>query len=429
MEVALLVLSLGIASGQPGRQQAGGHPAGPVIPAISGTVVDAITGKPVAGVDVTLRVNSSRGNTLRYENCRTSPLGRFSFPSSAGPDADFLSSGVGEFGITVNIPFVSLDRLRASPFNDQIDSDMGSDASGFLSWDPLFTAKSTRIQNVELKGPRIGNKAYFPMAVQFLKECEQWSANCISMETTQDVRVPLIPVLDDAGGCKKIADPDVREGCRQLQTYRAAFRHLETTAQLRAAKEICNSIDHGGISQLCLVRLHAYALWPKNYEDRPPLQMQIDSPEDALIVTPIAGMPAISHSLGDTDPFTGTAMYFASYQRESRGISMDVHVQIELPASTEAARARFAGLLKAVHGRFEMFDGSPVIMYDIEPSSYVAWLSGGKIVTVSSSHLSAAELRNSIEMLGEEATRATELTPEMRREAIRMYLWKYPASN
>jgi hypothetical protein len=422
MEIGLLLLSLAGAKAQT---------SGPVIPAISGTVVDAITGRPVAGVDVTLRVQPSRGESLRYENVRTSPLGRFSFPSSVGPDAELFSSGVGEIAITVNIPFVSLDRLRALSGDKEIDSDRDSDASGFLSWDPLFTAKSTRVQNAELKGPRVGNKAYFPMAVQFLKACEQfWGANCIGMETTRKVRVPLIPVLDNAAGCKKIADPDVREGCRQLQIYRAAFRHLETMAQLRAAKEICSSIDHGPISQLCLVRLHTYIVRPTDYEDRPPLRMEIDSPEDALIVTPIAGMPVVSPSLAGSDPFTGYAMYVASYRRDTRAIFGDaVRVQIELPGNVDEIRTRFARLLTAVHGRFEMFDGSPLIALGDDRSSSVAWVSGDKIVTVSPGHLTAAEFRNFVDTLGENAARATELTPAMQREVIRSYLRKYPPSN
>jgi hypothetical protein len=142
---ALLILSLATANAQPGREQPTGQPAGPVIPAISGTVVDAITGRPVAAVDVTLRVSASRGRSLRYENARTSPLGQFSFPSSVAPETGLFSSGVDEIAITVNIPFVSLDRLRAFAGDSEADSDLGSDASALLSRDPLFAAKSTKL--------------------------------------------------------------------------------------------------------------------------------------------------------------------------------------------------------------------------------------------------------------------------------------------
>lgn len=431
IEIALLILSAANANAQPGSGHSAGQPAGTVIPAISGTVVDAITGRPVAAVDVTLRVRASRGRSLRYENARTSPLGRFSFPSSVGPEAEFFSSGVDEIAITVNIPFVSLDRLRASAGNNEVDSDLGSDASVFLSRDPLFTAKSTRLRNMSLRGPRVGNKSYFPLAVQFLKACQQlWNANCITMETTRDIRVPLVPVLDNAAACKRILDPDVSEDCRQLQTYRSAFRQIETMAQLQAAKEICNSIDHGGASHLCLESLHAYILRPMDFDDRPPLRMDFASAEEALIVAPIAGLQVVSHTRADADPFAGTALYFATYQRESRPISMNsVQVRIEVAGDAGALRARFALMLKATHGRFEMFDGSPMVRFEDERSSSVAWLSKDAIVTVAANHMTANELRNSLEMLGERATHATDLTPGMSREVIRSYLRKYPASN
>ena len=427
----LLILSLATANAQPGGEQpSSGQPAGLVIPAISGTVVDAITGRPVAAVDVTLRVSASRGRSLRYENSRTSPLGRFSFPSSVAPETGLFSSGVDEIAITVNIPFVSLDRLRALA-GGEVDSDLGSDASAFLSRDPLFAAKSTKLARLSLKGPRVGNRGYFPLAVQFLKACEQsWNANCITMETTRDIRVPLIPVLDDATGCKKIRDADVSEGCRQMQTYRAAFRHLETMAQLRAAKELCNSIDHGAVSHSCLYSLHAYILRPTDYEDRPPLRMEFASADEALIVTPIAGLQVRSHALLYPDPFTGTGMYVATYQRETRSISMNaVHVRIELPGSADGLRARFAALLKGTHSRVEMFDGSLVIAFEDDRSSSVAWVSKDRFITIEASHRTANELRNSLEMLGEYATHATDLTPEMPREVIRSYLRKYPPSN
>lgn len=429
IEIALLILSFAKANAQPSREQPFPPPAESVIPAISGTVVDAITGKPVAAIDVTLRVRASQGRSLRYENCRTSQLGRFSFPSSVGPETEFLSSGVEEIAITVNIPFVSPDRLTAT--GGSIDYVWRSDASASLSGDPLFTAKSTRLRNISLKGPQVGNKAYFPLAVQFLKACEQtWNANCISMEATRDVRVPLVPVLDDDAACGKISNQDVSEGCRQLVIYRAAFRHIETMAQLRAAKDLCNSIDHGKVSHLCLVNLHGYVLRPTEYEDRPPLRTEFASPEEVLIVTPIAGLQVRSHGLYSSDPFTGSCMYAAVYQRGTRQVSMNsVSVRIELPGSADALQREFAAMLKGAHARVEMFDGSPVAALENERGSSVSWVSTDRFITIDASHRTATELRNAVEMLGESAAHASDLTPEMPREVIRSYLRKYPPSN
>lgn len=435
IESVLLILFLVTGKGLPAQEQATGHPAGPVIPAISGTVVDAITGKPVAAVDVTLRAETTDRKQLRYESCRTSPLGRFRFPSSVEPKAAGLLGRIGEIAITVNIPFVPLAQIRAAPGNgdDWIASDGGSDASQNVLGDPLFTLKSTRVYNLELKGPGVNNKAYFPMAVQFLKACGQaWDANCISMETTRDVRVPLIPVLDGPAGCKVIADRDLSQGCRQLQTYRSAFLHVETMAQVQADKKLCNSIDGGSISKLCLDRLRSYILNTKSYEDRPPLRMEIDPLEEALILTPIAGMGVGRNGLGLTDPFDETATYFASYWRQARWPSLGAAgVSVEFIGDTDARRLIWARLLKFNQspakqaGHFEVFDGSPLFVYEAESASQAVWTSGDKLITISFSR-AADFIRGG---MSKHDAFMIEATPELRRELIRSYLRKYPVAN
>ncbi len=402
--------------------------AGPRIPAISGTVVDALTGKPIAGVDVTLRAAAIDRKQLRYENCRTSPSGRFLFRPSVEPKAGGLFNRIGEIAITVNIPFVSLARMRAMPGQDWITSDAGADASGYLLGDPLFTIKSTRLHNLDLKGARINNKAYFPMAVQFLRSCQQtWDANCISMDITQKVRVPLIPVLDDPAGCRKIADADLREGCRQLQTYRAAFRHVETIAQVRAGKQLCSQIDHGRVSKLCLDDLHAFALRAELYENRPPLRMEIEPAEEVLILAPIAGMQAFSHGLYRPDPFDETAIYTARYQRMPRTGLDAAGVAIELIRDAAERRRRFAAFVKPPPNanleprRIELFDGAPLAMSDKGRSSMVVWISGDKLITIT--------LNPYGQGAADEISRRAEVTPELRRALIRAYLRKYPVTN
>jgi hypothetical protein len=436
IEFALVILSLATVTGLPGQENVAAHPAGPVIPAISGTVVDAITGKPVVGVDVILRAETSdRRTQLRYESCRTSPLGRFSFPSSVTPDeiGGLFASGIGEIAITVNIPFVPLARLRAVPGNDWVTSDAGSDASGYVLVDPLFQSKSTYGQNLATSGPRVNNKTYFPMAVQFLRACEQeWNANCLSMDATRDVQVPLIPVLADLAGCKKITDRDLSRGCQQLQTYRAAFRHVETMAQVRAGKELCNSLDGGRISGRCLEYLHAYVLRVKDYEDRPPLRMEIAPVEEALILTPIAGMPVGTHGRIHEDAFDETATYFASYHRANlRATAEAARVTVEFMGNADRRRLYWTSLLKMQvgpakqPGHFEMFDGSPLFMAEMDYSSDVLWSSGDKLVRIAFHHVPEQARQFS----GEEAARMEEVTPELRRELIRSYLRKYPVSN
>ncbi|MGB9455770.1 MAG: hypothetical protein WCB12_06985 [Bryobacteraceae bacterium] len=398
-------------------------------------MVDAITGKPVAAVDVTLRAETSDQKQLRYESCRTSPLGRFRFPSSVEPKAAGLLGGIGEIAITVNIPFVPLAQIRAAPGNgdDWITSDGGSDASQNVLGDPLFTLKSTRVYNLELKGPRVNNKAYFPMAVQFLEACGQaWDANCISMETTRDVRVPLIPVLDGPAGCKKIADRDLSEGCRQLQAYRSAFLHVETMTQVQADKKLCNTVDGGRVSKSCLDQLHSYIWHPERYAGRLPVRMEIDPLEEALILTPIAGMGVVRHGLGQTDPFDETATYYASYRRQAHWPWLDaVRVSVDFIGDTDARRLRWARLLKFNQspakqaGHFEMFDGSPLFVYEAESASQVVWTSGDKLITISFSR-AADYIRGG---MSKHDAFMIEATPELRRELIRSYLQKYPVSN
>ena len=85
--IKLIPLALLVVSGRSLAQPLpDGWPIGTRIPVISGRVVDAITGRPIPGLDVTLRASSRSGtffgsgeNVLRYENSRTSTQGAFRF--------------------------------------------------------------------------------------------------------------------------------------------------------------------------------------------------------------------------------------------------------------------------------------------------------------------------------------------------------------
>ena len=258
----------------------------PTIPAISGTVVDALTGKPIAGVDVTLRATLLAGSfgdngpePLRRESRTTSASGEFYFPEQAEPKASGLLVSISEVSLSVN-------------------------GGGGLS--PFPGDKSRFVQL------RVG--AYFPMSVQFLRDCDyEWTATCMSVSPMARVRIALIPVLDDPVQCGKIHDPEIQESCRQLNSYRAAFLHLDTIAQLRAAKRLCESVDQGRLSQSCLDQLHTSArrtAAPQGTLTTPP---EMDAPDKILIVTPVAGLIAGSPALVALDAFDETAAYQASY--------------------------------------------------------------------------------------------------------------------
>jgi hypothetical protein len=227
-----------------------GWPLGARIPAISGQVVDAITGKPIAGLDVTLRALSARGSgldVLRYENSRTSLGGRFSFRTSLESKAGRPPTSIKGYWLSVNLTFWSIAWMNTqSPYSDHKVDILG---------DPLFQAKATRHFEFTINGPRVNTKLYFPMAVQFRRRCIQtWNANCISFDETQNVPIPLIPTLDNPADCKKIKNEGLSEQCRQLNTYRSAFHHLD--------EALCRQVDQGQASKTCLELLHAYIAHP-----------------------------------------------------------------------------------------------------------------------------------------------------------------------
>jgi len=236
-----------------------GWPLGARIPAISGQLVDAILGKPIANLDVTLRALSATGSffgsgesVLRYENTRTSADGKFSFRTSLEPIAGRPLTSIKGYWLSVNLTFWSIAWMKAQSAHSDPKIDTTNDD---LSWDivqdPLFQIRVTRYFEFSMNGPRVNTKLHFPMAVQFLRPCAQaWNANCIRFDETLDVRIPLIPALDNPAECRKIKDEGLSEQCRQLNTYRNAFRHRD--------EALCGQVDQGPGSKACLEYLRGY---------------------------------------------------------------------------------------------------------------------------------------------------------------------------
>src|SRR5258706_263744 len=146
------------------------------------------------------------------------------------------------------IPSLTLpEALSAQQPNREVAGDLSpNDLSWDVTGDPLFARKVARGFDYHMAGPWVNNRMYFPMAIQFVHLCSQvWNANCMHFDETQNVRVPLIPVLDNIEECSKIPDRAISEQCRQLNTYRAAFRQVETIAQVRVDKDLCRKVDQG----------------------------------------------------------------------------------------------------------------------------------------------------------------------------------------
>ena len=435
IELLFLIASLAIPEALSAQPKPSGWPLGARIPAISGQVVDAITDKPVANVDVTLRATAVTGSffgsgktSLRYENNRTLAEGRFSFPTSLEPEAANPLTAIKGCWLTINRTFWSIESMKTDHPYDEITSDTTADD---LSWDitgdPLFNRKVTRAFAYHMAGPRVNNKAYFPMAVQFSHPCQQlWNANCIYFDHTQNLRVPLIPVLANPEACATISDEAIAEQCRQLNTYRAAFRQVETIAQVRADKELCRKVDQGPGTKMCLESLAAYIQSPDRFENRLPLQMEteIDPIEKVLILRPIAGMLVNRTTLSSLNPFRETACYSACYRTAAEPLAETSCVSVWWVPPEEVSRyaSTVGPALTEGAKRVEVVEGNRIIMRDLANAYIAVWPSGTKVVEVTfyraTSHAG----------LGERRARAAEASPEMRRELLRQYLLKYPSS-
>ena len=401
-----------------------GWPLGARIPAISGQVVDAFTGKPIANIDVTLRATSGTGSfgdgsgvdPLRYENDRTPKTGRFSFRKSLETSVAKPLTSLHSYWLSVNRAFLPVASLLNKLGYEATMDTTAEEFSWDIARDPLFNGGIARA----------GDQAYFPMAVQFVHPCSQmWNANCLSFSDTRDVRIPLIPVLDDPGECIRILDPDLREKCRQLNTYRAAFRHVETIAQVRADKEWCRKVDGGPLTQACLESLELYIANPHAFKNRLPLHMETDPIEQVLILTPIEGMFVIRSTISSLNPFRETAAYTVCYSVDHVWQSDAACVTLWRAAGEKDRQAAATvgtptGYTKGAE-RTEVVEGNSITTLDL-PMTYTAvWRSGAQVVKIIFYNAAAHSA------LGHERALAATAPPESRRELIRRYLLKYPS--
>lgn len=392
---ALLAITLAalIPTALPGQSAISGSDVGPRVPAITGTVIDALTGKPLSGVNVILRGDllvASFGDggrePLRHETSTTSAGGRFGFP------AKVESKAAG--------PLASISGLSLSV------EGRASDGAG----DPMRSPKVI-VGTAE-------KKSYFPILVELIGDCENPGqvAACISLSPMGDVRVPLFPVVDDPAQCKQIANAEWSEKCRQLNTYRAAFVHLETIEQIRNDKKLCRSVDQGIASKQCLGELR------REVRDRATAREGVipqpgTLPPGEVLITSITGLVAGPVSVSRFDPFEEMTNYSISYKLEVAPADNPVTVTVAVGAR-EATSDDVASQLDSrqpipvFFERSGVFEGHHVMVIDVGTVSMVAWSSGNRIVCVDFNGLMPAALPLA-----------------SRRELIRRYMQKYPSSN
>ena len=401
------------------------------VPAITGSVVDALSGKPVPGIDVSLSVQSvDQNKPLRFENFRTGTDGRFRFSAVTDPKPQQVFGMPLMSALIANVLFRPPRRAGASSNDD--DSGFGSpDVSEIAMWATLPAEQRKGIGDRRAGVSEwLSNKAYFPAWASFFGDCRaEWNVTCTAPASFQNVTIRLIPVLDDPAGCGKIPDADSRERCRQLNTFRAAFLHVDSFAQIQQGKENCKSLENTYVSNRCLELLHNYVR-PIDPRDpvRPSLIAEYPPIENVMIMKPVAGMVPLRPLLNAVDPFQQTATYVAHYKRDGDLFEFDTAVAIVQLAKTPADRKRILDYdlswddeqPKPVHGK-ETLMGHSLSTLRVSNLYRLAWPSGEQVVELQFSY-------GNPNHLAPEVVRRGTMSDQMKRELIEAYLQKYPPS-
>jgi len=244
--------------------------AAQVIPPIRGRIVDATNGAPIEGIEVELQFKTSEGWAQNIESKET---------------AKTDSSGV--------FSLAGLTHSAKTPF-DEFESYWlvvnGGPGENSPETQVLYNPLSNR------RGSVVGDKRYFPLAVIFEPAaCDRgWKATCLATTLKKEVQIQLVPTLDEISACQGIGDPRLRENCRQLNTYRAAFLHVGTYEEMKKGKQLCAEVDRGVISSACLYELPVYDANSQAYDRKVVPQTNEPVPE-GMFPDSIAGLPAMKN--------------------------------------------------------------------------------------------------------------------------------------
>ena len=224
-----------------------------MVPPIFGRIVDAVTGEPVRGVVVTLESTRYHGlgptETVLHSEATTNRWGWFWLMPAIGwsPLLTLVVPGMGAPWLTIN---------QAPPDGG------GSFSAAEVS--ALFDPTSRR------EGMKISNPAYFPLTVAFDRRetCSQWHAwfaTCVDRRLWWHMTIPLTPALDTADRCTSIREPVAQDRCRQLNTYRAAFLHVDTFDEVQRDLALCDQLPVERIRGACRTQLGVYVANPEAY--------------------------------------------------------------------------------------------------------------------------------------------------------------------
>jgi hypothetical protein len=221
-----------------------------IVPPIFGRIVDAATGQPVRGVVVTLGWEwLGSTETVLHSQATTNRWGWFWLMPAIG-----WSQSLAPLVPTIEGPWLTINQVPADG--------SGSHAAAEVS--ALYDPTSKR------EGTKVSNPAYFPLTVMYdeRQTCDvwqQWFATCVDWRTWWNITIPLTPALDTADRCTSVRESVAQDRCRQLNTYRAAFLHVDTFDDVQRDLALCDQLPIDRIRQTCRTQLAAYVVNPNTY--------------------------------------------------------------------------------------------------------------------------------------------------------------------
>jgi len=130
------------------------------------------------------------------------------------------------------------------------------------------------------EGMKVSNPAYFPLTVAYdpRQACSQWQAwfaTCVDGRSWWNITIPLTPSLDTADRCTSVRESVAQDRCRQLNTYRAAFLHVDTFDDVQRDLALCDQLPIDRIRETCRTQLGVYVANPKAYgRSAPPADVE-----------------------------------------------------------------------------------------------------------------------------------------------------------
>jgi hypothetical protein len=223
-----------------------------IVPPIFGRIVDAVTREPVRGVLLTLEYRYhglGSTETVLHSQATTNRWGWFWLMPAIGWSQylALVMPTMGEHWLTIN----------------QVPADgSGSFAAAELS--ALYDPTSKR------EGMKVSNPAYFPLTLAYdpRQTCDEWHAwfaTCVDWRAWWNITIPLTPALDTADRCTSVRESVAQDRCRQLNTYRAAFLHVDTFDDVQRDLALCDQLPIDRIRQTCRTQLGAHVVNPNAY--------------------------------------------------------------------------------------------------------------------------------------------------------------------